>query len=183
MLAQHPPGWKIFRTVLFIPFVISGAAYALVFALFYNPRYGLLNSTLGTFGLSDDHDWLFSSGTALWAVAATFVFVLGLIIVLVMAEIASIPPDLYEAAEVDGATPVQRQWHITLPLLRNVIGTVVLISCSGTSRCSTSSSSSREAGRTMPPSRSRSTPTAPTSTIRGATRTRSASSSSSSGCC
>src|SRR5262249_5859693 len=110
LLAQHLPGWRVFRTVLFIPYVISGAAYALVFSVFYNPRYGLLGS----------HDWLFSTGTALPAVAGTFVFILGFILVVVMAEIAAIPRELYEAAEIDGASPWSQQRHITLPLLRNV---------------------------------------------------------------
>src|SRR5262245_46648305 len=126
LLAQHLRGWRVFRTVLFIPFVISGAAYALVFSLFYNPGYGLLNSVLGS-----SHDWLFSTGTALPAVAGTFVFILGFILVVVMAEIAAIPRELYEAATVDGASPWAQQRHITLPLLRNVIGTVVLITLLG----------------------------------------------------
>jgi ABC-type sugar transport system permease subunit len=126
ILAQHIRGWRVFRTVIFIPFVISGAAYALVFALFYNSRYGLLNSALGIVGLGR-HDWLYESSTALPAVTATFVFIIGLTMVLVMAEIAAIPRELYEAAEIDGASVVQRQWYLTLPLLRNVIGTCVLI--------------------------------------------------------
>lgn len=131
ILAQHVPGWRVFRTVLFIPFVISGAAYALVFSLFYNPRYGLLNTALGLAGLNHGQDWLFSTATALPAVAGTFVFILGFVIVLVMAEIASIPRELYEAAEMDGASPLQRQLRVTLPLLRNVIGTIVLITVLG----------------------------------------------------
>jgi ABC-type sugar transport system permease subunit len=127
ILAQHVRGWRVFRTILFVPFVISGAAYALIFALFYNPRYGLLNGALGAIGLGNSHDWLYSSSTALPAVAATSVFIIGFSVVLVMAEIASIPRELYEAAEIDGASVVQRQWYLTLPLLRNVIGTLVLI--------------------------------------------------------
>jgi raffinose/stachyose/melibiose transport system permease protein len=131
ILAQHVRGWRLFRTVLFIPFVISGAAYALVFSLFYNPRYGLLNSALGLVGLNHGQDWLFSTATALPSVAGTFVFILGFVIVLVMAEIAAIPQELYEAAEMDGASPLQRQLRVTLPLLRNVIGTIVLITVLG----------------------------------------------------
>ena len=127
ILAQHPPGWRILRTIIFIPFVISGAAYALVFAYVYNPRFGLLNQTLGLIGLDRGQDWLYQSDTALMAVAATYVFVLGFVMILVMAEIASIPAELYEAARVDGASGLQSQRLITLPLLRNVIGTCVLI--------------------------------------------------------
>jgi len=127
ILAQRVWGWKFFRAILFIPFVISGAAFALVFTSFYNPRYGLLDSALGVVGIGGQ-DWLAESGTARPAVMGTYVFILGLVIVLVMAEIAAIPEELYEAAEMDGASPLQRQLRITLPLLRNVIGTVVLIS-------------------------------------------------------
>ncbi|WP_175476999.1 carbohydrate ABC transporter permease [Ruania alba] len=126
VLATKVPGWRAFRTVLFIPFVISGAAYALIFSMFYNPRFGLLNNLLVPLGLPQ-RDWLYETGTARWAIAGTFVFILGFVIVVTMAEIASIPAELYEAAEVDGATGWQRETRITLPLLRNAIGTCVLV--------------------------------------------------------
>ncbi|WP_162458458.1 carbohydrate ABC transporter permease [Pseudactinotalea terrae] len=126
VLAMKVPGWRALRTVLFIPFVISGAAYALIFSMFYNPRFGLLNNLIAPLGLPQ-RDWLYETGTARWAIAGTFVFILGFVIVVTMAEITSIPAELYEAAEVDGATGWQQQTRITLPLLRNAIGTCVLI--------------------------------------------------------
>ncbi|WP_329390751.1 carbohydrate ABC transporter permease [Streptomyces sp. NBC_01716] len=125
-LAMKVPGWKLFRTIIFIPFVISGAAYALVFSMFYNPSYGLLNNLLAPV-TGGQHDWLFNSGTARWAVAGTFVFIIGFVVVVVMAEVASIPTELLEAAEADGASLIQRQLFIVLPLLRNIIGTVILV--------------------------------------------------------
>jgi raffinose/stachyose/melibiose transport system permease protein len=131
ILSQKLPGWRIYRAVLFIPFVISGAAYALVFSMFYNPRYGLLDSFLGWFGLNHHQDWLFNVHTALPAVIGTFVFIIGFVMILVMAEIAAIPIELYEAAQVDGATPFQQHRHVTVPLLRNVLGTCVLITMLG----------------------------------------------------
>jgi raffinose/stachyose/melibiose transport system permease protein len=131
ILSQKPRGWRVFRTVLFIPFVISGAAYALVFSMFYNPRYGLLDTALGWFGLDRHQDWLFDVRTALPAVVGTFVFIIGFVMILVMAEIAAIPLELYEAAQVDGATPFQQHRRITVPLLRNVLGTCVLITVLG----------------------------------------------------
>jgi raffinose/stachyose/melibiose transport system permease protein len=131
ILSQRLPGWRLFRTLLFVPFVISGAAYALVFSIFYNPRYGLLNSFLGWLGLAHQRDWLFDMSMARPAVIGTFVFILGFIIIVVMAEIAAIPTELYEAAQVDGATPLQSHLRITVPLLRNAIGTCVLITLLG----------------------------------------------------
>jgi raffinose/stachyose/melibiose transport system permease protein len=131
ILSQRPPGWRIFRVVLFLPFVISGAAYALVYSMVYNPRYGLLDSALGLVGLDHHRDWLFDLQSALPAVIATLVFVVGFVMILVMAEIASIPATLYEAAQVDGASRLQQQVWITIPLLRNVIGTCILITLLG----------------------------------------------------
>jgi ABC-type sugar transport system permease subunit len=127
ILSQRIPGWRVFRTILFIPVVISGATYALIFATFYNASYGPLNRILDAIGVKG-HDWLFEIPTALPAVAATYVFAIGFYMVLVMTEITAIPVEFSEAAEVDGASAFQRQFYITLPLLRHVIGTCVLLS-------------------------------------------------------
>ncbi|WP_309085888.1 sugar ABC transporter permease [Chelativorans sp.] len=127
ILAQKIRGWKVFRAIIFVPWVISGAAFALVFSMFYNPRFGLLNDILALFGFASRHDWLFDTSTARFAIAGTFAFVLGFTMIVVMAEIASIPKELYEAAECDGAQGWRLHRYITLPLLRNAIGTCVLI--------------------------------------------------------
>lgn len=126
ILAQKTPGWRVSRAVLFVPVVISGAAYALIFASFYNARYGLLNRVLAAFGGSG-RDWLFDVHTALPAIAATYAFSIGFYMILVMSEIGAIPPELLEAASLDGATLFRRLWFITLPLLRHVIGTCILL--------------------------------------------------------
>jgi raffinose/stachyose/melibiose transport system permease protein len=127
ILAQRIRGWRIFRAVLFTPVVISGAAFALIFANVYNASYGLLNWTLGLVGIGG-RDWLFTVGTALPAVAGTYAFNVGFFMILVMTEVTAIPVDVLEAAQVDGATRLQRQIRIVLPLLRHVIGTCVLLS-------------------------------------------------------
>jgi raffinose/stachyose/melibiose transport system permease protein len=131
-VAQRLWGWRFFRAALFIPVVISGPAFALTFSIFYNPEYGLLNSLLGWFGVTGKTDWLFNINTALPAVVATYVFIFGFIVILVATEIASIPGDLYEAAEIDGATWLQRELAITLPSLRNIAGTCLLLTLLGT---------------------------------------------------
>ena len=127
VLGEHIRGWKVFRAVLFTPVVISGAAFALIFANVYNPRYGLLNWVLDYVGIQGP-DWLFDVNTSLLAVAGTFVFNIGLFMVLTMTEVAAIPIEILESAQVDGASRTQRQFHVVLPLLRHVTGTCVLLS-------------------------------------------------------
>jgi raffinose/stachyose/melibiose transport system permease protein len=127
ILAQRMRGWRVFRAILFTPVVISGAAFALIFANVYNASYGLLNWTLQLVGIGG-RDWLFTVGTALPAVAGTYAFNIGFTMILVMTEVTAIPLDILEAAQVDGATRLQRQIRIVLPLLRHVIGTCVLLS-------------------------------------------------------
>ncbi len=127
ILSQHIRGWRILRTLYFLPNIVSGAALALVYVTFYNPRYGLLNQALGALGLDGTRDWLFDVDTALPAVAATWVFTSGLVIILVMAEIAAIPDEVYDAAKVDGASRWETTRHITLPLLRNAIGVCLIL--------------------------------------------------------
>jgi raffinose/stachyose/melibiose transport system permease protein len=127
ILSQRIRGWRLLRTIYFLPNVVSGAALALVYLTFYNPRYGLLNQALGAIGLPTTRDWLFDVDTALPAVAATWVFTAGLVMVLVMAEIAAIPSEVHDAARVDGATSWQSARYVTLPLLRNVIGVCTIL--------------------------------------------------------
>jgi raffinose/stachyose/melibiose transport system permease protein len=127
ILSQRIRGWRLLRTVYFLPNIVSGAALALVYVTFYNPRYGLLNQVLAALGLDGSRDWLFDVDTALPAIAATWVFTAGLVIILVMAEIAAIPEEVYDAAKVDGASRWSMTRHITLPLLRNGIGVCVIL--------------------------------------------------------
>jgi raffinose/stachyose/melibiose transport system permease protein len=126
-LAQRIRGWQVLRTVYFLPNIVSAAALALVYVTFYNPRYGLLNQGLGWLGIESSRDWLFDVDTALPAVAATWVLTAGIVIILVMAEIAAIPSEVYDAARVDGASRWQLTRHITLPLLRNVVGVCLIL--------------------------------------------------------
>jgi raffinose/stachyose/melibiose transport system permease protein len=127
ILTQRIHGWRLFRAILFIPVIISGAAYALIFANFYDASYGPLNRLLSVVAIGG-RDWLFNIHTALPAIIATYVFGVGFFMILVMTEITAIPVEFSEAAEVDGASRLQRQLYIVLPLLRHVIGTCVLLS-------------------------------------------------------
>jgi raffinose/stachyose/melibiose transport system permease protein len=128
VLSRRMRGWKVFRTLFFLPNIVSFAALAMVFLAFYNARYGMLNEALGFVGLEGlQQDWLFNPRTALAAIIGTWIFHVGLFMIIILAGIASIPISLYEAAAVDGAKWWQRDLYVTLPLLRNVIGTCMVL--------------------------------------------------------
>ncbi|MEO0382572.1 MAG: sugar ABC transporter permease [Pseudomonadota bacterium] len=128
ILSRRLRGWKVFRTLFFLPNIVSYSALAIVFLGFYNARYGALNMVLADVGLEHwQTDWLFNFDTALFALIATWIFHVGLYMIIIMAEIATIPQDLYEAATIDGASEFQQDIKITLPLLRNVIGTCMIL--------------------------------------------------------
>lgn len=127
-LARRIRGWKTIRALLFLPNMISGAALGLVYVFVFNPRFGLVNAAMDAVGLGGlTRDWLADTGTALFAVTATWVFNIGLFVILILAEIHSLPREVGEAAQVDGANRVQHTWWITLPLIRPVVATCALL--------------------------------------------------------
>lgn len=131
VLSKKFPGWKIFRTFFFLPNVVSVAAWAMLWRNAYNPRFGLVNSFLDAVGLEAiARAWLSDSSVALGAVIFSWFFNIGFYMIICLAEIASIPQELYESAAIDGATERQKDFYITLPLLRRVIGTCMVLAVS-----------------------------------------------------
>ena len=108
--------WRtLFRTIYFAPVVTTLVAVAIVWRYLYHPRYGLLNAMLGSVGLGPI-DWL---GDPNWAMPAIILLAVwknfGYNMLIFLAGLQSIPEDLYEAAEVDGAGFWWKFWHVTLP--------------------------------------------------------------------
>lgn len=131
ILSKKIPGWKLFRTFFFLPNVISLAAWAMMYRSVFNARFGLLNSILEFVGLEIlTNDWLAQTNTALFAVILSWFFNIGFYLIITMAEIASIPEQLYEAAEIDGATKGQQDRYITFPLLKKILGTCMVLAVS-----------------------------------------------------
>lgn len=106
-----------FRTVYFAPFVTTLVAVAIVWRYLYHSQYGLINYLLGWVGIGPI-DWL---GDPRWAMPAIILLAVwktfGYNMLIFIAGLQSIPNDLYEAAELDGAGPLSRFWHVTLPML------------------------------------------------------------------
>lgn len=122
---------NIVRTIFFIPNIISSAALGLMFLCFFNPQFGLVNNVLSqVLGKEVVHNWFINPSTAFLTVTLTWLPFAGLITILVMAEMMSIPEDIYEAASIDGATTIQTNLKIVLPMMRNIIGTTTVLAAS-----------------------------------------------------
>ena len=118
ILFERPRGWRIYRTLLFVPYVLSIPTVGFVFGYIFQYQ-GVLNTILRAVGLGGvAADWL---GSPVWAMR-TIMFVivwkeLGFGIILCLARLMSVSEEYFEAARVDGAGWWQTLWYVTVPLL------------------------------------------------------------------
>jgi multiple sugar transport system permease protein len=124
-------GITVFRGIFFIPVITSAVAVAMIFRWLYNRDFGLINLALAFVGLPSV-PWL--SSTA-WAMPAVILMAIwkrvGYDMVIYLAGLQAIPPQLYEAAQIDGAGRWHRFRHITLPLLTPTTFFILVISLIG----------------------------------------------------
>jgi multiple sugar transport system permease protein len=108
----------LFRGAYYLPGVASVLVIAMVWRWLFNESFGLFNTALGFFGLPGIR-WLTDPGVALWSIILTSVArPPGGPILIYLAALDAIPTSLFDAAEIDGAGPVRKWWHVTVPLLR-----------------------------------------------------------------
>ncbi|RAU95339.1 sugar ABC transporter permease [Paenibacillus sp. YN15] len=126
----------IFRTIGFLPVVISSVIVSVVWNMIYNYEIGPLNGILRAVGLDSlARNWLGEPATAMGSVNVTIVWqFIGMYLVILLAALQNIPSEIYEAAEIDGATGWQRTWRITLPMLKSTILVCVMLCISGSLR-------------------------------------------------
>lgn len=126
-------GMRLFRSVYFMPFLMSTVAIGILFVYMYDGNFGILNAFLGAVGLENlQRGWLGNESTAIWAVIATICWQFApFYMILFRAAIVGIPEDLYEAAEIDGANSKKKFFNITFPLLIPTIVTSAILSIIG----------------------------------------------------
>jgi multiple sugar transport system permease protein len=110
----------LWRTIFYLPAVMSGVAVALLWQWIFNSDFGLANWLLALFGI-DGPSWLLDPTWALPALIVMSLWGVGGGMVVYLAGLQGVPTTLYEAAEIDGANSLQRFIHITLPMVSPVI--------------------------------------------------------------
>jgi multiple sugar transport system permease protein len=120
LLNRQLPGIGVFRTLFYLPSVTAGVATAILWRFVFNYRYGLFNQALGLLGIQGPN-WL---GSTKWAMPAFIIMStwgFGSLMVLYLAGLQGVPRELYEAAEIDGATAWDRLLKVTIPMMSPVI--------------------------------------------------------------
>jgi len=114
-------GLGIYRTLIFLPSLVPTVASAMLWLWLFNAKLGLINNVLIKLGMSNPPGWL---GDVHWAMPALVLMSLwgvGNTVVIYLAGLQAVPRELYEAAEIDGASPLRKIWHVTLPGISPVI--------------------------------------------------------------
>jgi len=120
LLNLNIKGMAVYRTIFFLPSIVPTVATSVVFMWILNPQIGLVNRVLKMAGI-DGPAWLQSSTWAPWSLVIMSLWGVGGSMVIYLAGLKDIPVHLYEAAMIDGAGPLQRLRHVTLPMLSPVI--------------------------------------------------------------
>ncbi|MBV7339922.1 sugar ABC transporter permease [Chloroflexi bacterium TSY] len=110
-----------FRTAFFLPYLMSGAATAIVLSYMLNKEFGAVNYYLGFLGVPRI-PWMTSSSVVLYTIVLAYVWQhMGFTLILFIGGLNNISPEILDAADVDGATGWHRFWHITLPMLSPIM--------------------------------------------------------------
>lgn len=113
-------GIAFFRTLYYLPSLVSGVAVAMLWMWILNPKFGLLNWLLSLVGIQGP-EWIYSSTWVIPSFVMMNLWGVGTSMVIFLAGLQSVPAELYEAAELDGAGSLRKLWNITIPIVSPVI--------------------------------------------------------------
>lgn len=122
--------FKFFRTVYFFPIIISATAIGLMFSLIYKYDYGLLNYLLTMLGM-EKQVWLTPMSAVYLVLLPVCWQYVGFYFVIFLTGMSKIPEDIYESAYLDGVKPLQKAFYITIPLLKDIIASSLVLVVSG----------------------------------------------------
>ncbi len=131
ILNSKIPAQGAFRAAFFLPVVVSGVAVTILWKQMFSTNLGILNQLLYEFGI-DPVPWVTDPSWAMPSIAMMATWKnIGLYVVLFLAGLQGIPKHLYEAADIDGASTVQKFFHITIPAINPVFLMVLILSTLG----------------------------------------------------
>ena len=121
------------RRVMYLPSIIAPVVIGLIWQMIYNHQYGLLNQILRAAGLSDwIRPWLDDPKIAMYSVCIPVIWqYVGYYLVILMGAVATIPKDILEVAEIDGASGLQRTVYITIPLIWSTLKICLMMCIAG----------------------------------------------------
>lgn len=114
-------GLSIYRTIIFLPSLVPAVASAMLWLWLFNTKLGLINTALRAIGVTNPPGWLTDVHWAMPALVFMSVWGIGNTVIIYLAGLQDVPRELYEAANIDGATTLRKLWHVTLPLISPVI--------------------------------------------------------------
>jgi len=120
LLNRKIRGIRFFRTAFYIPTLVSGVALAVLWKNIFNYNFGLLNGILNALGLPSQQ-WLTSPNLVIPSLVFMSLWGFGMPMVIFLAGLQGVPKELYEAADIDGATTLQKMLKITLPQMSSII--------------------------------------------------------------
>jgi len=120
LMNQPVRGIYVFRTIYYLPSLITGVPAALLWMWVFNPTVGILNYLLSLVGIKGPL-WLFSETWVLPSLIIMSLWGIGGSMIIYLASLQGVPQHLYEAAEIDGAGVISRFWNVTIPMISPVI--------------------------------------------------------------
>src|SRR5688572_6323255 len=114
-------GVTVYRTIVFLPSLVPAVASAMLWMWLFNARLGLINVALRAIGISNPPNWPTDADWAMSALVLMSFWGVGNTVVIYLAGLQDVPRELYEAADIDGASPLRKVWHVTLPVISPVI--------------------------------------------------------------
>lgn len=124
----------LYRTLFYFPNIVSLTVVGIIWSFVFHPNVGIVNKILGAVGLESlQRPWLGDSKTALWCIAFTLLWqAAGYYMVMHIAAMDGISPEIYESATLDGASAWRKLISITMPLMKDIIGITFVLALSGT---------------------------------------------------
>jgi multiple sugar transport system permease protein len=125
-------GQSIYRTIVFLPSLVPVVASAMLWLWLFNAKLGLINLGLTKLGISNPPGWLTDARWVIPALVLMSFYGLGNTIVIYLAGLQDVPKELYEAADIEGASALRKVWHVTLPSISPVIFFNLIMALIGT---------------------------------------------------